>query len=209
MWDWWDKTVEAVSDWSGDAWDRVNKAVDTYVWDTTENEAVAESWVRDTFNIPDQEGKGFVSEAWDKVNEVVDTYVWDTTEKEAVAEGWVRQMYDVPDQEGKGFIEEATEKATENITTIIDNTKTIIEKGRDTVTTYYDTISETLGDIINNIEITLGVGLEAAFAALASLPEALVKVFSINLEDFVEDGLKLYAANKALVERIKAEEGVK
>lgn len=208
MWDWWDNTVDAVTDWAGDAWDKVNEVVDTYIWDTTENEAVVESWVRDTFNIPDQEGKGFASEAGEKITDLVDTYVRDTTEKEAAPDEWVQQMYDVPKQEGKGSVEDAWDgvkdwwaKGKEDADKKSAETDAAVGK-----------VAETLFDDgmapVEKGQILLGIGFDAAMAALGGMPEVLAQAFNINLENFVEDGLKLYAANKALVERIKVEEDI-
>lgn len=197
MWDWWDNTVSTVTDWAGDAWDKVNEVVDTYVWDTTENEAVVESWVRDTFNIPDQEGKGFVAEAGEKIKEVVDPYIRYTAEKEAAADEWVQQMYDMPKQESKGFLEEAAEKLKEAIDEVGETVEKDVNKGGETVTTFVTEFIEIPGDNINNISLALGVGFDAAMAVLGGLPDLIMGLktdlanwFKFDIKEF-QDTMKL------------------
>lgn len=206
MWDWWDDTVDTVSDavssgwdtvsdWSGDAYDTasdwVSNAAQT-VYDTVDP-YFTETW-------------DALGDAWDWTHETVDIYLWDTTDKEAKLEAPIRDFFDIPDQEGKGFAEEAGEKIDTSVTTYIDGARTTIGGAVTTVNNYYEEAKGKIGDIINQISITLGVGMEAAFAALGSLPDLVKSAFTINLETYVVDGLKLYAANKALVERIRVEE---
>jgi len=65
--EWLDDVLNTTRKVVDDAVKTVNDIVDTYIWDTTQKESVLEDWVRDTFDIPDQEAKGFFGDAWDKV----------------------------------------------------------------------------------------------------------------------------------------------
>ena len=202
MWDWWDDTVDAVSEWVGDAWDTANDWVDEYIWDTSEDEAVVEEWVRETFDVPDESGKGFIGEVNDKVNDLVDTYIWDTGEDEAVVEEWVNDT-----------IED------------VDNTvRDALDDARATVGGWITNTYETIQNIIYNITLALGAGWEAFLDALTSLPEKFDLVFgkpwesslssvtalpetikgtaNIDLASFVEDGMKLYEVQRQLMERV-------
>lgn len=191
MWEWWDNTVDSateaiddawssVTDWSGDAYDTasawVSEAAQT-VYDTVDPYFTA------TWDALGDAGDYIADWAGDAYNAA--TNAW------AGVEDWVRDTFDIPDQEGKGFVGEATEKITETATTFIDNTRTTVGGAITTVNTYYNTAREALGDIINNIEIVLGVGLEAAFAALGSLPD-LLKEFRDNLAKWFEFDLEKF-----------------
>ena len=202
MWDWWDDTVDAVSEWVGDSWDTVNDWVDEYIWDTSEDEAVLEEFVRETFDVPDEEGKGFIGEVNDKVNDLIDTYIWNTSEDEAVVEEWF-----------KDTVED------------VDNTvRDALDDARTTVQGSLGKIGDIIQNIIYNITLALGAGWEAFLDALTSLPEKFDLVFgkpwesslssvtelpetikgtaNIDLASFVEDGMKLYAVQRQLMERV-------
>lgn len=210
MWDWWDDTVEAVGGLVDDGVAWVNDVVDTYVWDTTTNEASLEAAVRDTFDIPDLESKGFIGEAWKKINEVVDTYLWDTTTDEADLERWVRDNFDIPDQESEGFIDEVFDGIAESWGEDVDTVKDAFRKASDTVSGGVKDVAGQVCGIIDNISLVLGIGFDAAMAALSTIPslftlfiDTLTKLFTIDETTVVEDTLKLGKLQKELGERLE------
>lgn len=208
MWDWWSDTVDTVVDAVSDGWEWANDVVDTYIWDTGSDEAVIESWVRDTFDIPDQEGKSFVGEAWDKANELVDTYIWDTSEKEAVAESWVYNQWYEPWLNTAAAVEEVVADFDEIWDDYTEPAKKAASEAAETVTTAYKAAADTAGDIINNIMLTLGVGFDAAMAAIGFLPDLIMGLKTDLANWFEIDVDKLITGWKDIQEKMKpVEEG--
>jgi len=200
---WLDDTVDNVSDWLDDGIEWTNDLVDTYIWDTTDKEGNVEKWVRDTLNIPDQETKGFLGEAWDKVNEIVDVEIWDTTDKEGKLEKWVRDTFDIPDQEGKGFIIEVVDKLDDSFEDATAKVKKQLDEVTKTITEGVGGITSNTRDIINNISLALGVGFDAAMAALAYLPDMLTE-WKNELADWFTFDVEEFEAKLALyLERMK------
>lgn len=183
MWEWWDNTIAAAGDALKHAWGTVNEWLDTYIWDTSKDEAVVESWVRDTFDIADQEGKGLIGEVWDEVNDWVDFYIWDTDEDVAILEKFI-----------KGIPDDIIPPVVDNLNATSNAIQGSLSK-----------VKEKIEDIIFNITLALGVGWEAMVEALTSLPDTLKNMNSIDLDKFVEDGMKLYEVQRQLALRIQEE----
>jgi len=165
MWDWWDDTVDAVSDWVGDAVEWVNDQVDTYIYDSDEDEAALEKWA----------------------NDLVDYYIWDTGQDEAALEGWVRDQFDIPDQEGKGFLDEAAERAADIWNYYYQEGDTFINEAAEKVSGAAGAAAAKAGDIINNISLALGVFFDAAMGAITTLPGLLSDfrdILSGGVDDF-------------------------
>ncbi|MBA7567233.1 hypothetical protein ES708_08942 [subsurface metagenome] len=165
MWDWWDDTVDAVSDAIGGAVEWVNDQVDTYIYDSGEDEAALEGWAND----------------W------VDYLIWDTTTAEGKLEGWVRDQFDIPDQEGKGFLDEAAEKAGDIYNYYYDEGDTFLNVTGDKITDGAAAAAAKAGDIINNISIALGAFFDGAMAAITELPGKItefVEPFTSAITDF-------------------------
>lgn len=206
VWDWWDTAVEAVSEWGEDALEWANDVVDDYVWDTTEEEAALEGWLQETFVVPAVKTKDAFKEAVEEINEVVDTYIWDTSGEEAIVEEWVRDTFDIPDQETKTFIEEVAEDVKDDWKDFIGKTKEDVKTGATTITSTVDTFTGEVGDIINNISFALGVGFDAAMAAIGILPSLLIEWvadfkgwFDFDIEEFT-------SAVSMMSEKMKATE---
>ncbi|MBA7592800.1 hypothetical protein ES708_34994 [subsurface metagenome] len=200
MWDWWDDTYDTVSGAIGDAWDTTTdfyeeqkenaQAWIDYGWDVAtdfvedQKENVSdwidygEWWVRDTFDIPDQEGKGFLGEVGDKIGEEIDklgTKGKEEWEKFKAAAG---DTYNYYYEEGEKFIKGAGEKAGDAAATV----------------------AAKVGDIIANIELALGIGFDLAMMAIIDLPDLLtgfktdlsewfkfdVEAFMVKLEEYSE-----------------------
>lgn len=187
IWEWVEEQAAKLEDAVASGVEWINDAVDTYIWDTSINEAAIEHWVRDTFNIPDQEGIGFIEEATDRVFDAASDY--EETIRERVNEVW-------------------------NI--VNETTTNIYESGRDTVTDTYHNITERIQDIINNvavyigdIKLQLGVDTESALAALGGLPATITgfgdlftSLFTLDEKTFVDDGVKLIELQKKLTEAV-------
>jgi len=65
--DWIEGAVANAGNAIGSAAANINGWVDETLWNTGPANAKLEGWVRDTFDVPDQAGKGFIGEAWDKI----------------------------------------------------------------------------------------------------------------------------------------------
>lgn len=192
MWDWWDDTVDAVSDWVDDAWDTATDYADEVV--ETVSDWVGDAWdtVDDYVSGAADTVTGWVDDGIEWVNEVVDTYIWDTTEDEAVVESWVRDTFDIPDREGVGFMAEVGAEIVDSWDESVDTAKKTTEQVTQTVSTFVTDTADKAGDIINNISIALGVGFDAAMAAIGLLPTLLTewradlaKFFTFDMDEFM------------------------
>jgi len=188
---WWDDLVDTATDIWDDAVDWTDNIVDTYIWDTSEAEAELESWVRDTFEIPDEQGKGFAEEVLHRADEEFEDLVWDTSDKEGAIESWVRDTFDIPDEQGKGFVEEATGKVEEIVDDMVDDTIEKVIQGGESVDDVVTRGGNIVRDTINNVSFALGASFETAMSALTSLPDMLLNFkgdlanwFKFDLEEF-------------------------
>jgi len=185
VWEWIKDRASDVSDAVGAGWDWVNKQVDTYIWDTGTSNAVVEGWVRNVFNIPDVEGKGFVGEAWDKTTDVVGG--WIDTAGEVVGDAW--------------------DTVTNTVYNVYNTAAGAVSTGWDAVTGWMGDRFSDLKDAIASIGDHLGASITALFAALAGLPDAIfglggviAGLLTIDEETYVADSLKLLALNKQVTQ---------
>ncbi|MBA7617777.1 hypothetical protein ES703_25095 [subsurface metagenome] len=193
MWDWWDDVVDTVSGLVDDGIAWVNDVVDTYIYDSSEEQAVAEAVVDnliDTY-IYDSTEEQAVAEAW--VDEFIDSYIWDTTTDEAIIEEWVRDTFDIPDKEGEGFVEEVVEDIIDTWNEDVDKVVKAAGGAAQTIATTATTVVDTVGDIITNASLVLGIGFDAAMAALAGLPGMLLEwrndlanFFTFDMDEFMK-----------------------
>lgn len=75
-----------------------------------------------------------------------------------------------------------------------------------TVQTVVDKIGTFIWEIVNNVTIALGSAFDFAMEALADMPTLFEKAFMVNLDNYVDDGMKYYKLTKDLAERILKEE---
>ncbi|MBA7570818.1 hypothetical protein ES708_12571 [subsurface metagenome] len=202
FWSWLDDTADTVTGWVNDGWDTVNDLVDTYVWDTTDKEAVAEAWVKDTYQSMSMPAHEYVYDTIDTVNEWVDTYVWDTTEKEAVAESWAKDLAQTAHDPTQVFVDNAAKAVTEWWDDGVNDAKVVIDNAGATVTEAVDEVVATTSDIINNISLVLGIGFDAAMAVLGGLPD-LIAGLKDDLVNWFKFDIAEYQATMA-----KLSEGV-
>ena len=214
MWDWWDDAVDAAADAISDGWDwvtdtaeDVKEEVESWInsaWDTAtdfyedEKEKVedwidyGEWWVRETFDIPDQEGKGFIGEVGDKITDWFDDTV-DTAKETA--------------EDVKEAAEDAAEDAANRAKAIADSLAREAARAAEAA-------AAKVGDIINNITIALGAGWEFALDAIIGLPELLTGFktdladwFKFDIEDFMVKLEEYSERMKPEEELIPTEEG--
>ncbi|MBA7532445.1 hypothetical protein ES705_24671 [subsurface metagenome] len=183
MWEWWDDTIDAVTDAVDDGWSwvtdtaedikeeaerlfedsvaTVNDWFDYYAWDASEGVGIVEGWLKDTFAGPYETGKGIISEVGTKITDWFDDTFYTPEEaweaaKEDLEDAWNRDVEDF-DAWWKRFQKEAAATAA--------------------------TAAASVGDLITNISMSLGVGFDFAMAALGSLPE-LFSGFRDELADW-------------------------
>jgi len=184
LWDWWDKTVDAVKDWAGDAWDKVTTTTSNIAntvkdWTSGARDTVTTAVGNVTNKVSDA-----VSSAWDKVTTTTSNIANKVGSAIGGAWGRISEAADTAYQKGKDFVEDASEKFIEDVDKYADDTKKVVDKVTETVTDTVTTIVEKTGDIINNISLALGVGFDAAMAALAGLP-LLLSEWKVDLTNFL------------------------
>ena len=176
LWGWFDDTIDAAVELGKEAVNIVNDAVDKYIWDTSQDEAAIEGWVRDTFDLPDQEAKGFLGEAGDKVSDYgKDLYV-----------------------NGADLLDDIPNKAKEFVETTINNVKETYTNTNNTIRETYTNTKESIGDILNKIDITVP-SIDFSFLepllelpiALASLNAVIKELFTFDMQDYYETAPKL------------------
>jgi len=194
LWGWLDDTIKAGQDAVNEAIEWGNNLVDTYIWDTTEAEADVEGWVNDTFVKPFEDVKASIDEGVAWGNDLVDTYVWDTGGGIATLEGWVRDTFDIPDQETQTFVNEVAEAIADDWNDLVTEAQAATNNVTTTVTDAVTTTVDTVGDIIDKASIALGVGFDAAMAAIGILPtlftgwkNELAAWFDIDIDKFLTE----------------------
>ena len=202
MWDWWDDTVDAVSEWVGDAWDTANDWVDEYIWDTSEDEAVVEEFVRETFDVPDEEGKGFIGEVNDKVNDLIDTYIWNTSEDEAAVEEWVKDTVEDVDNTVRDALDDARTTVGGVIRNVIEYIENIVYNITLALGAGWEAFLDALTSLPEKFDLVFGKPWESSLDTVAKLPDTLSSLNNIDLSLFVEDGMKLYEVQRQLMLKV-------
>ncbi|MBA7694230.1 hypothetical protein ES703_102837 [subsurface metagenome] len=88
----------------------------------------------------------------------------------------------------------------------MDKVKKVVDEAAEPIITTVTELAETAGDIINNISLVLGVGFDAAMAALAGMPGLLIewKTDLANWFDFdIEKFLTIWKDNEAKMKELQ------
>ncbi|GAH46203.1 unnamed protein product, partial [marine sediment metagenome] len=127
----------------------------------------------------------------DVVNEVVDT---------------VKETVDRARDSVRRATNDGSDKVKDIVDDVIDTATSAAGGAGNTIAAGFGALAAPIADIITNIELVLGMGFDAAMIAINRLPGLLDKLTSINLNTYVADGLRMYAANKALLLEIQKAE---
>jgi len=195
---WLDDVLDTVADAAGSAWQTANELVDTYVWDTSEDEAAVEAWVKEMFDSPYNAVSDFVQDAADNISDVYNDLAAEVGNTAASVEDWIRDTFDIVDVDGQGIVAEAVDKAGKIVDDYVNQADTFIHQAGGSVEdAVNDLVDDTVG-VIDTASAVLGIGFDFAMAALGGLPglftswvNELRGFFEFDMDDFIDTIKKL------------------
>jgi len=180
IWGWLTDKVDDAIDWGKDAIGSVNDWVDEYVWDTSEAEGKVEEAFKDGLDAITNWAKDPVENIPDEIDKGTDSLLDNTEEPLKDADDDINEGADEPEYEAK----DDTPDVPPEINIWLDGV-----------------IPEIAGTIITGGG-GLGMGAQAFFDSIIDIIPAWNASLTLNLDDFVDAGLKLYDVQKRLAQRI-------
>ena len=180
MFDWLEDIIDDIGDGIGDAVEWVNDQVDTYIYDSGEDEAWLEEWA----------------------NNVVDKYIYDADDDQGVLEKLIDDLLDDKDKEVKEPIDDAYVDIDDGFR---DDVNDADNDNKDIWQTILDWLSRT-GETVSGANATAKEWLPDPMAWLAGPIGAILSILTrnstIDADTFVESGLALYRLQKELALKI-------
>jgi len=180
MWEWLEDTIDSIGDGIDDAVNWVNDQVDTYIYDSTEEQGVLEKLFSDG----------------------VDKYIYDADDDVAWLEGLFTLAVDDKDKEVREPIDDAYVDIDDGYR---DDKEDVDKDNQDIWDAILDYLKGTGDRISTNTTKALGLipdQFEWLLAPVLKIIELLTRSSTINTETFIEDGLIIYRLQKELALRI-------
>jgi len=184
---WFSDTFNAVKDKVNDGITSVKNTVSKYIWDTSANEAVVESWVKNTFNNVQSTAAVVVDNIESAVSEARDAII-----------PVINNTYN-------NVINNVADGAAE----IVDNVNDKINETSASVDNGFSQAIANINDKIDNISVSMPSMNFDGLAGLLDIIPLFKKTAEVDLSTYVTDGLAMYDEQKKLAFAIQAEEAAK